>query len=98
MHACKHGPAWQPCTAHARRRSRCCRARPQARSHASGGSPGAAQGTEKYVPDLDLHVLDNCSHWVQQERWEDTNRLMRAFFAAKPLAAPAAAPARAVSA
>jgi len=85
---------------HARRRRYLRRARPQAWSHASGGPPGAAQGTEKYVPDLDLHVLDNCSHWVQQERWEDTNRLMRAFFAAKPLAAPAAAPAatRAVSA
>ena len=46
------------------------------------------QGTEKYVPDLELHMLE-CSHWVQQERWEDTNALMRAWLAKKPVAEPA---------
>ncbi|KAK9833515.1 hypothetical protein WJX81_000275 [Elliptochloris bilobata] len=45
--------------------------------------PELVNGTEKYVPDLELHVLD-CSHWVQQECWEDTNALMRAWLAKHP--------------
>ena len=36
-------------------------------------------------------MLDDCSHWVQQERWEDTNALMRAFLAKHPVGAPAPA-------
>ena len=32
------------------------------------GCPACAQGTDKYLSDLELHVLDNCSHWVQQDK------------------------------
>ncbi len=28
------------------------------------------------VPDLELHVLDDCGHWSQQERPDEVNRLM----------------------
>jgi pimeloyl-ACP methyl ester carboxylesterase len=28
-----------------------------------------------YVPDLEVHTLD-CGHWIQQEKPEETNRLM----------------------
>lgn len=38
-----------------------------------------SQGTEKYVPDLELHVLENCSHWVQQDQPELVEKLMRGF-------------------
>lgn len=37
------------------------------------------QGTEKYVPDLELHVLEDCSHWVQQDQPELVQQLMRRF-------------------
>ena len=37
------------------------------------------QGTEKYVPDLELHVLEDCSHWVQQDQPEQVEKLMRGF-------------------
>lgn len=39
-----------------------------------GGKDDAAIGThlfkniEKMVPDVQLHFLSNCSHWVQQDR------------------------------
>ena len=39
------------------------------------------QGTEKYVSDLELHVLEDCSHFVQQDRPDEVNRLMRAWLA-----------------
>ncbi len=39
----------------------------------------AVQGTEKYVPDLELHVLEDCSHWVQQDQPELVQKLMRGF-------------------
>jgi pimeloyl-ACP methyl ester carboxylesterase len=28
------------------------------------------------IPDLELHVLDDCGHWSQQERPDEVNRLM----------------------
>ena len=37
------------------------------------------QGTDRFVKDLELHVLENCSHWVQQDKPEEVHRLMRAF-------------------
>ena len=39
------------------------------------------QGTEKYVSDLELHVLEDCSHFVQQDRPDEVNRLMRTWLA-----------------
>jgi hypothetical protein len=39
------------------------------------------QGTEKYVPDLELHVLEDCSHWVQQDQPGRVHALMRDFIA-----------------
>ncbi|BDA47881.1 Epoxide hydrolase 4 [Coccomyxa sp. Obi] len=41
--------------------------------------PQLVRGTEKYVPDLELHVLENCSHWVQQDQPELVEKLMRGF-------------------
>lgn len=40
-----------------------------------------AQGTDRYVSDLELHVLEDCSHFVQQDRPQEVNRLMRAWLA-----------------
>lgn len=37
------------------------------------------RGTERYAPALELHVLEGCSHWVQQDRPEQVNELVRAF-------------------
>jgi pimeloyl-ACP methyl ester carboxylesterase len=37
------------------------------------------QGTEKYIKDLELHVLEDCSHWVQQDKPELVHSLMRGF-------------------
>ena len=39
------------------------------------------QGTERYVPDLELRVLEGCSHWVQQDQPQRVHALMRAFIA-----------------
>lgn len=39
------------------------------------------KGTDRYVSDLELHVLEDCSHFVQQDRPEEVNRLMRAWLA-----------------
>ncbi|EIE18291.1 alpha/beta-hydrolase [Coccomyxa subellipsoidea C-169] len=41
--------------------------------------PQLVRGTEKYVPDLELHVLEDCSHWVQQDQPELVQKLMRGF-------------------
>mmetsp|Transcript_7462 Transcript_7462/g.22060 ORF Transcript_7462/g.22060 Transcript_7462/m.22060 type:complete len:356 (+) Transcript_7462:174-1241(+) len=55
-----------------------------------GGKDDAAIGThlfkniEKMVPDVQLHFLSNCSHWVQQDRPEDVNRLIADFVKASP--------------
>jgi epoxide hydrolase 4 len=36
-------------------------------------------GSDRYVPNLQLHYIPRCSHWVQQEQPETVNRLMREF-------------------
>jgi pimeloyl-ACP methyl ester carboxylesterase len=36
-------------------------------------------GTEKYVQDLRIRYIPNCSHWVQQEQPQLVNQLMREF-------------------
>ncbi|MBC8078145.1 MAG: alpha/beta hydrolase, partial [Chloroflexales bacterium] len=36
-------------------------------------------GTEQYVPDLRIHYIPNCSHWVQQERPDEVNAQLLAF-------------------
>ncbi len=36
-------------------------------------------GTEKYVRDLQIQYIPNCSHWVQQEQPELVNQYMREF-------------------
>lgn len=38
-------------------------------------------GTEQYVPDLQIHYIPKCSHWVQQEQPELVNRFMLDFLA-----------------
>jgi pimeloyl-ACP methyl ester carboxylesterase len=35
--------------------------------------------TQAYVPDLEIHYIPNCSHWVQQEKPELVNQYMRNF-------------------
>lgn len=39
-------------------------------------------GTEKYVRNLRIQYIPNCSHWVQQERSDLVNQSMREFLAA----------------
>jgi len=36
-------------------------------------------GTERFVPDLRIHYIPNCSHWVQQERPAEVNAAMEDF-------------------
>jgi pimeloyl-ACP methyl ester carboxylesterase len=36
-------------------------------------------GTERFVPDLRIRYLPNCSHWVQQERPSEVNQYMLDF-------------------
>ena len=38
--------------------------------------------TDKYVPDLQIRYIPNCSHWVQQEQPQLVNRYMREFLTA----------------
>ena len=35
-----------------------------------------ADGMEKYVPDLEKHLIRACGHWTQQERPEELNRIL----------------------
>ncbi len=39
-------------------------------------TPEMAEGMEKYVPDLEKHIIADCGHWTQQERPDELNRLM----------------------
>lgn len=39
-------------------------------------SPAMTAGMEKYVPDLEKHVIAGCGHWTQQEKPEELNRLI----------------------
>ena len=54
----------------------------------------SVQGTDRFVKDLELHVLVNCSHWVQQDKPEEVHKLMRGFLkrteAISPVTAAAA--------
>lgn len=44
------------------------------------------------APSAEVHVLKECSHWIQNDRPEETNRLMRDFLArTDKTAAPAGA-------
>ncbi len=38
--------------------------------------PSMADGMDKYVPDLETHIIDNCGHWTQNEQPEELARLM----------------------
>ncbi|MAB12816.1 alpha/beta hydrolase [Parvibaculum sp.] len=38
--------------------------------------PAMAEGMEKYVPDLEKHIIPDCGHWTQSEKPEELNRLM----------------------
>ena len=41
-------------------------------------------GTGRFVPDLRIHYIPNCSHWVQQERPGEVNTLMLDFLSDLP--------------
>jgi pimeloyl-ACP methyl ester carboxylesterase len=38
-----------------------------------------ASGLEQWVPDLQVHMISNCGHWVQNEAPEEVNEQMLAF-------------------
>lgn len=38
--------------------------------------PSMADGMDKYVPDLETHIIDDCGHWTQNEQPEALARLM----------------------
>ena len=40
-------------------------------------------GTEKFVEDLTLHYLPDCSHWTQKDQPEEVNRLMAEFLSSR---------------
>ncbi|KAL4421797.1 hypothetical protein ABPG77_009603 [Micractinium sp. CCAP 211/92] len=40
------------------------------------------RGTEKYVDSVKIVILPGCSHWIQHERPEETNSLLREFLEA----------------
>lgn len=46
------------------------------------------RGTEEWVPNLRIEYLQGASHWVQQERPDEVNRLILEFLAELPAAAP----------
>lgn len=39
-------------------------------------APEHVEGMKPLVNDLELHMLDNCGHWSQQEKPDEVNRLM----------------------
>ena len=39
-------------------------------------SPAMAEGMDKYVPDLETHVIADCGHWTQAEQPAALNRLI----------------------
>jgi pimeloyl-ACP methyl ester carboxylesterase len=41
--------------------------------------PQAAEGMEKYVPNLTKKLIKDCGHWTQQEQPEEVNRLIIEF-------------------
>ncbi|MEE8433238.1 MAG: alpha/beta hydrolase, partial [bacterium] len=38
--------------------------------------PSMTDGMERYIPDLEKHVIEDCGHWTQMEQPEVLNRLM----------------------
>jgi pimeloyl-ACP methyl ester carboxylesterase len=38
--------------------------------------PAFAVGMDKYVSDLETHLVEDCGHWIQQEKPQEVNRLM----------------------
>lgn len=38
--------------------------------------PELAEGMERYVPDLETHMIPGCGHWTQQEQPDAVNRLL----------------------
>ena len=38
--------------------------------------PSMAEGMDKYVPDLETHIIDDCGHWTQNEQPDALARLM----------------------
>ena len=37
-------------------------------------------GMEKYVPDVEKHIMRDCGHWTQQEKPEELNALIIDWF------------------
>ena len=42
--------------------------------------PQLLRGTEQHVESLQIVMLANCSHWVQQDQAEEVNRQLACFF------------------
>lgn len=38
--------------------------------------PSMTNGMERFVPDLEKHVIPDCGHWTQQEKPDETNALI----------------------
>ena len=49
-------------------------------------SKDTTQGTDKYVKNLELKFLPNCSHWTQQDCPKEVNQLMTDFLMPAPIA------------
>ena len=41
--------------------------------------PMMAQSMPERISDLEMHMIEGCGHWTQQEKPEELNRLMRDF-------------------
>ncbi|MCH7822445.1 MAG: alpha/beta hydrolase [Proteobacteria bacterium] len=39
-------------------------------------SPGQIDAMKPFVPDLEVHMLENCGHWTQQEKPDDVNSIL----------------------
>ena len=45
--------------------------------------PSMANGMERFVPNLEKHVIADCGHWTQQEKPEELNALLVDFMKRK---------------
>ena len=43
--------------------------------------PAQAEPMPKWIPDLRIENIRRCSHWTQQERPDEVNRLLLGFIA-----------------
>lgn len=43
--------------------------------------PGLANGMERFVPDLERVLIENCGHWTQQEHPDQTNKAILSWLA-----------------